>query len=64
MSKMYNVAVAGATGAVGVEMVKTLEKRNFPAIYVQAKKHAQLCEPSPSSGVSQRQRSCAKGQRG
>lgn len=30
MSKMYNVAVAGATGAVGVEMVKTLEERNFP----------------------------------
>ena len=30
MSKMYNVAVGGATGAVGVEMVKTLEKRNFP----------------------------------
>jgi len=24
------VAVAGATGAVGVEMIKTLEKRNFP----------------------------------
>ncbi len=30
MSKKWNVAVAGATGAVGVEMVKTLEKRNFP----------------------------------
>lgn len=30
MSKMYNVAVVGATGAVGVEMVKTLEQRNFP----------------------------------
>ena len=30
MSKGFNVAVAGATGAVGVEMVKTLEKRNFP----------------------------------
>ena len=30
MSKAYNVAVAGATGAVGVEMIKTLEKRNFP----------------------------------
>ena len=30
MSKSYSVAVAGATGAVGVEMVKTLEKRNFP----------------------------------
>ena len=30
MSRNYNVAVAGATGAVGVEMIKTLEKRNFP----------------------------------
>src|SRR5512137_2599890 len=26
----YNVVVAGATGAVGNEMVETLEKRNFP----------------------------------
>ena len=30
MSKNYTVAVAGATGAVGIEMIKTLEKRNFP----------------------------------
>ncbi len=30
MAKEYNVAVAGATGAVGIEMIKTLEKRNFP----------------------------------
>lgn len=30
MANGYNVAVAGATGAVGVEMIKTLEKRNFP----------------------------------
>jgi aspartate-semialdehyde dehydrogenase len=30
MSKEYHVAVAGATGAVGAEMLKTLEKRNFP----------------------------------
>ena len=30
MTKEFTVAVAGATGAVGVEMVKTLEKRNFP----------------------------------
>ncbi|MEE8483122.1 MAG: aspartate-semialdehyde dehydrogenase [Nitrospinota bacterium] len=29
MSK-FNVAVAGATGAVGNEMIKTLEARNFP----------------------------------
>ncbi len=30
MSKSYNIAVAGATGAVGVEMLLTLEKRQFP----------------------------------
>jgi aspartate-semialdehyde dehydrogenase len=30
MSKNYHVAIVGATGAVGVEMIKTLEKRNFP----------------------------------
>ena len=30
MSKEFNVAIAGATGAVGIEMIKTLEKRNFP----------------------------------
>jgi aspartate-semialdehyde dehydrogenase len=30
MSRQYHVAVVGATGAVGVEMIKTLEKRNFP----------------------------------
>lgn len=30
MANGFNVAVVGATGAVGVEMIKTLEKRNFP----------------------------------
>src|SRR6476646_1702173 len=30
MNKRPHVAVVGATGAVGVEMIKTLEKRNFP----------------------------------
>ncbi len=30
MSKLYNVAVVGATGAVGEEMLKILEERNFP----------------------------------
>ncbi|NIP39137.1 MAG: aspartate-semialdehyde dehydrogenase [Candidatus Dadabacteria bacterium] len=29
-SKQYNVAIAGATGAVGVEMISILEERNFP----------------------------------
>jgi len=30
MSKTYNVAVVGVTGAVGTKMLETLEKRNFP----------------------------------
>ena len=30
MSKSYHVAVAGATGAVGIEMLRCLEARNFP----------------------------------
>ena len=30
MNKSPRVAIVGATGAVGVEMIKTLEKRNFP----------------------------------
>jgi len=30
MSRKYHVAIVGATGAVGIEMIRTLEKRNFP----------------------------------
>ena len=30
MSRNYHVAIVGATGAVGVEMLKVLERRNFP----------------------------------
>jgi aspartate-semialdehyde dehydrogenase len=30
MTRNYHVAVVGATGAVGIEMINTLEKRNFP----------------------------------
>ncbi|MBP5761248.1 MAG: aspartate-semialdehyde dehydrogenase [Verrucomicrobia bacterium] len=30
MSRSFHVAVVGATGAVGIEMLKTLENRNFP----------------------------------
>ncbi len=30
MSKMYNIAVVGATGAVGETMLEILEQRNFP----------------------------------
>jgi len=30
MSRNLHVAIVGATGAVGVEMIKTLEKRKFP----------------------------------
>jgi aspartate-semialdehyde dehydrogenase len=31
MNQNPHVAVVGATGAVGIEMIKTLERRNFPA---------------------------------
>ncbi len=30
MAQGYNVAIVGATGAVGVEMIETLQKRKFP----------------------------------
>ena len=30
MVRSYNVAIAGATGAVGMEMFSILEQRNFP----------------------------------
>ena len=31
MREDLHIAIVGATGAVGVEMLKTLERRNFPA---------------------------------
>lgn len=31
MSRQYRVAIVGATGAVGIEMLHVLERRNFPA---------------------------------
>jgi aspartate-semialdehyde dehydrogenase len=30
MSRTYHVAIAGATGAVGIEMMRVLERRSFP----------------------------------
>ena len=30
MSKSYRVAILGATGAVGTELLELLEQRNFP----------------------------------
>ena len=30
MSRSYSIAVAGATGAVGMEIVRVLEERKFP----------------------------------
>ena len=36
MSKLYNVAVVGATGAVGETMLSILEERNFPVAEVYA----------------------------
>ena len=34
MSRQYRVAIVGATGAVGVEMLHVLERRKFPAVSV------------------------------
>jgi len=34
--KQYSVAVAGVTGAVGSEMLKVLERRNFPVSHLKA----------------------------
>jgi aspartate-semialdehyde dehydrogenase len=36
MSKRYHIAVVGATGAVGVEMFRVLERRGFPAASIRA----------------------------
>ncbi|MFZ2170830.1 MAG: aspartate-semialdehyde dehydrogenase [Methylococcaceae bacterium] len=42
MSKVYNVAVVGATGAVGETMLSILEERNFPVgeVYALASSHS------------------------
>lgn len=42
--KLYNVAVVGATGAVGEEMTRILEERNFPV------KNLLLCASHRSAG--------------
>jgi len=46
MNKSFNVAIVGATGAVGIEMLKVLEQRNFPV------KNIKLLASSRSAGKS------------
>ena len=36
MKKEYHIAIAGATGAVGAELLRVLERRNFPVAAVRA----------------------------
>src|SRR3989338_7434075 len=36
MKKRYNVAVVGATGAVGTQMLRVLEQRRFPVKEIRA----------------------------
>ncbi len=36
MKKEYHIAVVGATGAVGVELLRVLERRNFPTAKIRA----------------------------
>ena len=44
--KLFNVAVVGATGAVGNEMIETLEQRKFPV------RNLKLLASERSFGVS------------
>ncbi|MCX6977302.1 MAG: aspartate-semialdehyde dehydrogenase, partial [Verrucomicrobia bacterium] len=46
MSKKLNVAIVGASGAVGLEMIRTLEKRQFPV------KNLSLLASAKSAGRS------------
>ncbi len=34
MTKKYHVAIVGATGAVGIELLRVMERRNFPVVDV------------------------------
>src|ERR1700758_5590956 len=36
VKKEYNIAIAGATGAVGAELLRVLERRNFPVATIRA----------------------------
>jgi aspartate-semialdehyde dehydrogenase len=36
MNKSYNVAIVGATGAVGAELLRVLERRSFPVAQIRA----------------------------
>src|SRR5947199_7947854 len=36
VSKEYHIAIAGATGAVGAELLRVLERRNFPVASIRA----------------------------
>lgn len=36
MRKQYHIAIAGATGAVGAELLRVLERRNFPVATIRA----------------------------
>ncbi len=51
----YRVAVVGATGAVGREMLKTLDERDFPVSEVAA---ARLRPLGRGAGLVRRPRPC------
>ena len=51
MSKLYDVAVVGATGAVGETMLSILEERNFPVNNVYAC-HGKQINPSGNGYLS------------
>ena len=45
MTQKYNIAVVGATGAVGTEIVQILEQRDFPIdnLYLLASSKSKGC---------------------
>lgn len=45
--KLYTVAVLGATGAVGQEMIKILQERNFPVGKLKPLASARSCWARP-----------------
>ena len=52
MKGNVHVAVAGATGAVGIEMIKTLERRNFPVSQLTLLASAGLAAVALAGGVT------------
>ena len=52
MSRNLHVAIVGATGAVGIEMMRVLEKRNFPVGKLTLLASGRLMYHGPREGIT------------